>query len=94
MTGLPTPTGDGLTVGFLVPHAGSAPAGVGSGIRVSPETFGPSCATKSSEGPDRLPPPLSGDNVGKLPSVSPAKYVFKEESRAMPVPISFPDPPR
>jgi len=41
VTGLPTPTGDGLTVGFLVPHAGSAPAGVGSGI-VSAEVFGPS----------------------------------------------------
>jgi hypothetical protein len=93
VTGLPTPTGDGLTVGFLLPHAGSAPTGVGSGM-LSAAGFGPSCATNTSEGPDRLPPPVSGDMVGKLPSVSPARYVFNEESRAMLVPISFPDPPR
>lgn len=93
MTGLPTPTGEGLTVGFLELHAGSAPAAVGSGM-VSSAVFGPSCATNASEVPERLAPPVRGDFVGKLPAVSPATYVFKDESNAMLVPISVPDPPR
>jgi hypothetical protein len=94
VTGLPTPTGDGLTVGFLVPHAGSAPAGVGSGI-VSAEVFGPNWATKASEGGDRLTPPVRGDTVLKSPEkVSPVTYVLSEESRAMLVPMSVADPPR
>jgi hypothetical protein len=93
VAGLPTPTGEGLTVGFLALHAGSAPADVGSGM-VSAEVFGPSCATKASEGPDRLPPPVRGEVVGKLPAVSPVIYVFNEESRTMLVPMSVPDPPK
>lgn len=93
MAGLPTPTGEGLTVGFLTLQAGRAPAGVGSGM-VSAVVFGPSCATKASEGPERLPPPVRGDVVGKVPAVSPVIYVFNEESSALLVPMSVPDPPK
>lgn len=93
MAGLPTPTGEGLTVGFLAWQAGRAPLGVGSGM-VRAAVLGPSCATKASDGPERLPPPVKGDMVGKVPAVSPVTYVFNEESSAMLVPMSVPDPPR
>jgi hypothetical protein len=77
----------------LALHAGSAPGGVGSGM-LSAKVFGPSWATKASDGPERLPPPVRGEIVGKLPAVSPVTYVFSDESSAMPVPTSFPDPPK
>jgi hypothetical protein len=93
VAGLPTPTGEGLTVGFTASHAGSASAEVIPGM-LSAKVFGPSWATKASDRPERLPPPVRGEMVGKLPAVSPVTYVFSDESSAMLVPTSFPDPPK
>jgi hypothetical protein len=93
VAGLPTPTGLGLTVGFAASQAGSALAEVVAGI-VRAEVFGPSSTTNASDAPERLNPPGRGDTVRNDPPVSPVTYVFKEESSAMLVPISFPVPPR
>jgi hypothetical protein len=93
VTGLPTPTGLGLKVGFGALHAGSASGEVGFGI-VRADVLGPSSATKASDGPERLDPPARGDTVGKDPEVSPLTNVFKDESSTMLVPMSVPDPPK